>query len=776
MKQLFRFLSILSLLFGVNSVCHAQAAELFTTPGVGTWVCPIGITSVTVECWGGGGAGGGGSYGGAVVKGGGGAGGGYAKKTITVVPGLTYTFMVGAGGVGSVPTVDNETAQSGSKSFFINENTINAPGGTGGKGRITSTPTVLFGDGGIYDNSTAVGSLIFKGGNGGTANSKMSGSGGSSGGTASDGTNGDAVNTKSIVEGGGYGAQGRNNLGNGIAGGIPGGGGSGCRCNSDTQKGGNGGDGQIKLSYLAGFSQTTVVINCETNLPDVNYKRGTAAPGMGGFFDNVKTREYLDYQRSIGMTIFNGIRNLFKDGQTNEFYFENGEYKNQQIPKFTNIRKYAGDLGFELISQVGGTPTNSNYEFDSTYYKQPWGDTSDTDFAPIPKEGKSMQEFQRNFAEWAINADKAIAPDFHSIWIGTQEIVHTIGFPGGIQYDTDANKKLNIRRFTDYWKPISDTLRAAGAKTGGLQLNSSNANMYNYAVDYMIQQKLQLDYLTYQFYQWGDTADLVAAVKATKRYSQAYPGAKMIIDRGGHSKLVPDGASAAQAVIYFLVGELGAMNYADWVYAYTPDRQINGMDQDKNTLLWLTRAWINTIGNKRCSLMDLPAGVDGFVTRTDKKLSAAIWNRSSIPQQFGLKITNSTLGADAKLTAKLASGKSFVRSSARWNAATNTVDSISLKPFEYILLDLETPSSVGLTETLTEKVNVYPNPVNDRLYINNLNDNTTIKIYDIQGKLWLIQEHFNSNDYIDVSGFSRGTYILKIKGNNIVKTTSFVKI
>ena len=46
-----------------------------------------------------------------------------------------------------------------------------------------------------------------------------------------------------------------------------------------------------------------------------------------------------------------------------------------------------------------------------------------------------MQEFQRNFSEWAINADKAVGENFHSIWIGTQEIVHTIGFPGGNSYN-----------------------------------------------------------------------------------------------------------------------------------------------------------------------------------------------------------------------------------------------------------------------------------------------------------------------------------------------------
>lgn len=523
------------------------------------------------------------------------------------------------------------------------------------------------------------------------------------------------------------------------------------------------------------FSQSTVVLDWESNKPDVNYKRGTAAPGMGGFFDNDKTRDYLDYQRSIGMTIFNGIRNLFKDPETNEFYFENGEYKNQQIPKFTNIRKYAADLGFELISQVGGTPQNSNYEFDSTYYKQPWGETDNTDFAPIPKEGKSMQEFQRNFSEWAINADKAVGENFHSIWIGTQEIVHTIGFPGGIKYDTDANKKLNIRRFTNYWKPISDSLRAAGAKTGGLQLNSSNANLYNYAVDYMIQQDLHLDYLTYQFYQWGDTADLVAAVKANQRYSQKYPGTKIIIDRGGHGKLVPDGATAAQAVIYFLVGELGAMNYADWIYAYTPDRQINGMDKDKNTLLWLTKAWINTTGNKRCSLKGLPAGVDGFAVHNGKKISIALWNRNANTRTFNIRLNNTNFPSDTQFSTKYANINAFVPAAITWDAKEQTIKNISLKQYDYVLLDIE--SSIALHANnlkSNELIEVFPNQAEGKLFISGIANIQSVTLFNAMGKT-VHQTPAISNNSIDIRSLLPGIYIAQIKTQQSNCVAKFIK-
>lgn len=522
----------------------------------------------------------------------------------------------------------------------------------------------------------------------------------------------------------------------------------------------------LLLSSFSIFSQTTVVLNRETNLPDVNYKRGTAAPGMGGFFDNDKTRDYLDYQRSIGMNIFNGIRNLFKDGETNEFYYENGEYKNQQIAKFTSIRKYANSLGFELISQVGGTPRNSNYDFDTTFRKKKaWVFEPDVDFAPIPAAGTSMSEFQRNFAEWAINADKAVGEDFHSIWIGTQEIAHTIGFRDGITNAT--TKKEAIRRFTNYWKPISDSLRAAGAKTGGIQLNSSNANIYSYAVDYMIQQKLHLDYLTYQFYQWGDTADLLAAVEATKRYSRAYPGTKLIIDRGGHGKLVPDGVSGdadARGVIYFLVGELGAMNHANWVYAFTPDRQINGMNADQNKLLWKTRAWINSTGNKRCRLSGLPAGVDGFAVHNGKKISIALWNRGAGIKTFNILLNDANISYDAHFSSKYASGNAFIPSSITWDAQEQTIKNISLKQFDYVLLDLESSYALSTPDHIEDALFlVYPNPAEHVIHVKAKEDILSLTLTALDGRL---VKTIRNQKQMAIDGIESGTYILKLEAGN----------
>lgn len=513
-------------------------------------------------------------------------------------------------------------------------------------------------------------------------------------------------------------------------------------------------------SFVA-FSQSTVTVDWFSNSkPEITYKRGSAAPGMNGFKDSQQTREFIDIQASLGMTAHNGIRNLFKDPETNEFYQENGVYKNQQRAAFTNIRKYAASKGLELISQVGGTPGNSGYEFDSSFYKVlPWGPW--TDFAPIPKEGTSMQEFQRNFAEWAINADKAVDEDFHSIWIGTQEIAHTIGFPGGNANSTAANKRLNIRRFTDYWKPISDNLRKAGARTGALQLNSSNDNDYIYAVDYMIQQKLHVDFLTYQFYQFGDTIPLTNAVKALDRYNKVYPGTKIIVDRGASGKIMPDGVTydSSQGTIYYLVGELCAMNNADKMYAITLDAAENTMAKEQNNLYWQTLKWLNTMGPIRCGLSGLPTGFDGFATRTDKKLNVVIWNRSSATKQLNFKVVNAGFGADTKLTVKLARGETLAPFLTKLNADNNSVDNISLNPFDFVLIELESPVTVGLNKTFTDEPTVYPNPASGKVQLNNISGSTMVKVFNIGGKL-IYQKKHSQLDNIDINDWKKGIYMI----------------
>src|SRR3989338_7184206 len=107
----------------------AQAAtETFTTAGTFTngWTAPADVYSVTAETWGGGGGSGGGTSV-SLPGGSGGGGGAYALKVISVTPGNSYTYVVGAAGL------KNGGTAGGSSSFTGNASVQSlACGGTSG--------------------------------------------------------------------------------------------------------------------------------------------------------------------------------------------------------------------------------------------------------------------------------------------------------------------------------------------------------------------------------------------------------------------------------------------------------------------------------------------------------------------------------------------------------------------------------------------------------------------------------------------------------------------
>ena len=78
----------------LKSAMGTMASDIFTTPGTFSWVCPAGVTSIIVECWGGGG----GTRSDNGNARGGGGGGAYARSTFSVTPGITYNITVGAAG------------------------------------------------------------------------------------------------------------------------------------------------------------------------------------------------------------------------------------------------------------------------------------------------------------------------------------------------------------------------------------------------------------------------------------------------------------------------------------------------------------------------------------------------------------------------------------------------------------------------------------------------------------------------------------------------------
>jgi hyaluronate lyase len=244
--------------------------------GTTQWVCPPGVTSIQVECWGGGGAGGSSSSTGAAkvyVAGGGGAGGAYARKSIVpVTPGNTYSVTIAPAAVALNPASASTGARvNGADTSFTGDSgvTVLAKGGQGGQCVINPTET----QGGIGGAGTASGSIsdgpgyVYGGGDGYFPPTK-GGSGGGGAGNAEDGGDGyladpDDEDSASLPGAGGYSGGGEGGLGaaavgDGGNGFSPGGGGGGARTGrfttssgADLQKtGGSGGLGQIVISYL----------------------------------------------------------------------------------------------------------------------------------------------------------------------------------------------------------------------------------------------------------------------------------------------------------------------------------------------------------------------------------------------------------------------------------------------------------------------------------------------------------------------------------------------
>lgn len=238
---------------------YAQSTtNTFSSPGNGTFKVPAGVTSLNVECWGAGGAGGGATAILSIFGGGGGGGGAYSRVILSpVTPSSSINYTIGFGGVG----LKGENGGDGGSTLF---STVTAQGGKGGRNGNSSNGT-----GGAGGTAAGLG-VIFSGGMGGTpglvGGLLSSGGGGGSAGNAQNGNNGNLGTGGAAVAGGSSGSSGITLSGTGIDNTSFSGGGGGAKglLLSDF-KGGNGGNGQIKVTYTCpayGFSNITATGVC----------------------------------------------------------------------------------------------------------------------------------------------------------------------------------------------------------------------------------------------------------------------------------------------------------------------------------------------------------------------------------------------------------------------------------------------------------------------------------------------------------------------------------
>ena len=267
----------------IGSTTIPNGSTTYATSG--TWICPVGVSSIQVACYGAGG--GGGAGGNSWKKGGGGGGGGaYANNAaVAVTTGNSYTITVGAGGIGGSGT--NDGTNGGASSF---QSIVIANGGFGGESNDNGGDGGNGATGGTYNGG--------KGANGGTT---TSGGGGGGGGSSANGSNAVGINGGAGgTGGGGLGGNG-SDVGTtaGVTGGVFGAGGGGA---TGSTTGGNGGAGCVRIiapcnSFTPTFTSEANATTCAGH--PVTY---TTQSGQLNYIWTVSGIENSDYQIISGGT------------------------------------------------------------------------------------------------------------------------------------------------------------------------------------------------------------------------------------------------------------------------------------------------------------------------------------------------------------------------------------------------------------------------------------------------------------------------------------------
>ena len=84
-------------------------------------------------------------------------------------------------------------------------------------------------------------------------------------------------------------------------------------------------------------------------------------------------------------------------------------------------------------------------------------------------------------------------------------------------------------------------------------------------------------------------------------------------------------------------------------------------------------------------------------------------------------------------------------------------------------------NNLDLIDIELDNINVYPNPVSERLYINTNLNYYNISIYNILGKQIFRTTGSSGNTAINLSLFPRGVFLLKLNNGKKIKILNIIK-
>lgn len=86
------------------------------------------------------------------------------------------------------------------------------------------------------------------------------------------------------------------------------------------------------------------------------------------------------------------------------------------------------------------------------------------------------------------------------------------------------------------------------------------------------------------------------------------------------------------------------------------------------------------------------------------------------------------------------------------------------------------PTGLGVKEiAVKENLEIFPNPVHDKLYVKGLNQYKQLSVVNVLGQMMRVNQPKANIGYIDISRLPNGVYILKAEGVNGSYTEKFIK-
>lgn len=161
---------------------------------------------------------------------------------------------------------------------------------------------------------------------------------------------------------------------------------------------------------------------------------------------------------------------------------------------------------------------------------------------------------------------------------------------------------------------------------------------------------------------------------------------------------------------------------------------------------------------------------DDFIELADEE-NLPVWDSEV---NHNNKFPNDALRSGTRLERALEYGVDGLVLYNSWNTVNLTTGTISAGMQDQMLLYLKQDLSTKIVDQI--ELNIHPNPVVDKLYIDAPNDVfKKIEVYNINGKLITQQKVNTKNLEINMSNYSEGVYVVKLEGDKFSGTYKVIK-